>query len=443
MNRRAVQVGWKLAEHPDQSLPQQMQGWSDLLGAYRLLNNPKVKMEALLEPHLRHTRQAAGASELVLWLEDTTELDYTAHRATQGLGPIGDGHGQGILLHSTLGVLPGTRQVLGLGHVQALLRTPKKAKQDPENRSAEARVWETSAQRIGRAPNGQTWVHVSDSGSDMFEYMLACRQQDKHFLIRLWRNRLLTWADGQSEAEQEQARKILDYARSLAAVAGSEYRLKLPATRKYPAREAQIVLAWAPITLSAPRRATQAAKQAAPLSLWVLRAWEPEPPEGADRVEWILLSSLPVRTLPEAQEKVDWYDTRWMCEDFHQCLKTGCRIEHSQLDHREDLEKLLGFAAPIAIRLLQLRQAVRLLPDLPAEQAVEPLMLQVLAARLDTDPQTMTLDQFWRGVARLGGHLGRRSDGPPGWRTLWRGWRYLADLTDGARLIRDAPDTCV
>jgi hypothetical protein len=121
-------------------------------------------------------------------------------------------------------------------------------------------------------------------------------------------------------------------------------------------------------------------------------------------------------------------------------LKTGCRVEDSQLDDGADLQRLLGFAAPIAVRLLQLRQATRNIPDLPATALVEPLMVQVLARRQKTDPDTMSPAEFWRRLARLGDHQGRRRDGPPGWRTVWRGWRLLSDLTEGARLFV-VPDT--
>jgi hypothetical protein len=149
----------------------------------------------------------------------------------------------------------------------------------------------------------------------------------------------------------------------------------------------------------------------------------------------VLLSSLPVGNLGDAQTRVDWYTCRWFCEDFHQCLKTGCRIEQRQLDDGADIQRLLGFALPIAVRLLQLRQTVRQAPEVPATTVVEPLLVQVLARRQRLNWQTLTAEQFWQQVARLGGHQGRRHDGPPGWRTVWRGWRYLSDLADGARLF--------
>ena len=184
-----------------------------------------------------------------------------------------------------------------------------------------------------------------------------------------------------------------------------------------------------------PEQAPPEVRCHAPIKVSILRVWEPDPPEGVERVEWILLSSLPISTVQDALQAVDWYTCRWLCEDYHQCLKTGCRVEDSQLDDGADIARLLGFAVPIAVRLLQLRQLARQTPDLPAKAVVEPLMVDVLALRQKKNAQAMTIGEFWRLVAAMGGHQGRRSDGPPGWRTLWKGWRYLADLTEGARLF--------
>ena len=41
---------------------------------------------------------------------------------------------------------------------------------------------------------------------------------------------------------------------------------------------------------------------------------------------------------------------------------------------------------------------------------------------------------FVRGVAQLGGFLGRKCDGQPGWKVLWRGYKKLQNLVAGARL---------
>lgn len=437
LTARAIEVGRRMAAHPEASLPNQMGSRCLLKGAYRLLNHPEVTLAALAAPHCGETRAAAGRQRIVLMVEDTTELDYTRHRNSKtGLGPIGDGRGTGLLLHSALAVTPETRQVLGLAHVQAVLRvsTPTQPRRKWA-RSPEGLVWETSAAAVGQPPLGVTWVHVGDRGSDVFTYMAACVETGKGFLLRVRLNRLLTWEAGSPEAQQPEARALLDYVRSLALDPTSRYEIDVPTHGKREARKAQMEMGWVRVTISSPTQAPSIVRQHQPIIAWALRTVEIDPPPGVDRLEWILLTSLPITSSADAQSAIDWYSCRWLCEDYHQCLKTGCQIENSQLDNGADIQRLLGFAAPIAVRLLQLRQVTRQSPAALAVEIVEPLMVQTLARLQQLDSTSITIREFWRQVAALGGHQGRRRDGPPGWRTLWRGWRYLADLTEGARLF--------
>ena len=156
------------------------------------------------------------------------------------------------------------------------------------------------------------------------------------------------------------------------------------------------------------------------------------PPLGAEAIEWILLTSWPVLTVTDARQVLRWYECRWLIEDYHQCLKTGCRIEASQLDQLADLQRLLGFLAPLAVRLLQLRQFARHQSDQLATQVVDPRWVRLLAHHYALSPTTLTAQAFFLAVARLGGHQGRKRDGPPGWRTLWKGWRLLSEWAYGA-----------
>lgn len=119
-------------------------------------------------------------------------------------------------------------------------------------------------------------------------------------------------------------------------------------------------------------------------------------------------------TLEQAWERIEWYRHRWLVEDYHQCLKSGCRIEERQLQSVDGLIRLLGLLSPLAIRLLQLRAYAREAPERLASEMIEPLMLAVLAEHSAQAPATMTLGTFWTEVARLGGYLARSHDGPPG-----------------------------
>ena len=421
-------MGSRMVAHPDASLATQMQDPAALEGAYRLMNNRQVNLQALLAPTFARTRQQASQLPIVLWVNDQTELDYTFQRAKSGMGPIGDGKGRGLLMHSTLAIQPETREVLGLGDVQVYLRIETPKPEPKWTRSMESRVWEVAAEQVGAAPDGTIWVEVSDAGSDRFLYLAQCLDLHKHFLIRVLFNRWVT------KEEDGKEQKLVDYARSLSPQVGSETVVEVPTSREQAARQAHLVMAWAGVCLPASSQAPVNERKHAPLKAWVLRVWEPNPPEGVKGIEWILLSSLPVAGLEEARQRVEWYTCRWFCEDFHQCLKTGCRIEHSQLSDRSDTENLLGFVTPIAVHLLQLRQTVRQLPERLAVEVIDPLMVEVVAEKQQVDSQTMSLKTFWDLVARFGGFQGRKKDGYPGWRTLWWGWRYVSDLTEGARL---------
>jgi hypothetical protein len=158
------------------------------------------------------------------------------------------------------------------------------------------------------------------------------------------------------------------------------------------------------MTLLPPRHEPRASKE--PLTVWVIRVWEEQAPEGEEPLEWVLLTSVPTTTLEQAWERVDWYGYRWLVEDYHQCLKSGCRIEHRQLQTVDGLIRLLGLLSPLAVRLLQVRALAREDPQRPASEAIEPLMLAVLAQRSGHAPATMT----------VGTDLGRRWHA---WVAIW------------------------
>jgi len=438
-NARALAVGRAMAAKPEATLPNQIADWTALREAYRLLSNPVVTLADLLAPHGHATLAAAAQAPVVLFVEDTTELDYTAHAAMTGLAPIGNGHGYGLLLHTTLALVPTPRHLLGVAQAQVVLRQP--GQRGWKETSPEGRLWQSSATAVGAPPPGGLWVHVSDAGSDDFPYLAACLDHGKHFLIRAQHNRILVWDPDSPQAADPAAQHLLDYARTLPAAPASGFAVALRETKEQPARTAQVVLAWAAVLLPPPEQSADELAHHAPLAVWVLRIWEPTPPAGAEAVEWLLLTSVPTQSVADVRRASDWwYPCRWLCEDLHQVLKTGLRIEHSQWDDRADVERLLGFCLPIAVRLLQLREAAQQAPDRPATDTIDPLMVQVLVRRQHLEKTTITLAVFWRQVAKLGGHLGRKSDGPPGWRTVWKGWRYLCDLTEGARLAL-MPDT--
>jgi hypothetical protein len=427
LERRAVEMAGQMALLPGASLPQQMGGRADLVAAYRLLDNAKVSHAALVESSCRATLERAAREPVVLLTQDITHLDYSHYAQTMaGLGPIGDGRGLGLLLHTTLAVLPQPREVLGIADQQVFRRVPVPEGQYRRTRpkaERESRVWCEAAREIGRPPEGTRWVVVADREADHTDFLLTCREQGLDFNVRLaYASRVIV--------EDNRNNTLFAAARSWKPVAGKVVEIRGRGGRQ--ARQARVLISFGRVSLRVP-------KKHRPFPIWIVRAWEVDAPAGVEPLEWILATSVSVGTAADALERIEWYTARWLNEDYHQCLKTGCAIEQRDLEDVARIERLLGLLAPVGVRLLQLREGARLNPDVPATTVADPLMVGILAAKLDVPLTQMTVRNFWRGIAQLGGFQGRRSDGEPGWKTLWRGWLYLDAMAQGARLATSLP----
>src|SRR5919206_132712 len=196
--RRAVDIGAAMAAGAGLSLPRQMTSWAELKAAYHLFDQPQASHAALTAPHRRATRHAAEAERgVVLFVQDTTELDFTAHPATQGLGSIGNGNQRGLLVHSCLAMRPdpSARPLLGLADQQVWVRTQSGLRHQPRRqrlaRSKQSDVWTNSLAAIGPAPERAVWVSVGDRESDIFDHLFRARALGWHALVRARHDRTL------------------------------------------------------------------------------------------------------------------------------------------------------------------------------------------------------------------------------------------------------------
>src|SRR2546422_8562041 len=370
--RRTVQAASSLAENPLGSLPAQMHTWKEATALYRLLDEPDVTFAALMHPHFQQTREQATSSPVVLLVQDTTDIDLSHRHKISGVGQIGNERGRGFFVQTVLAVRPQTREVLGCLAQEPFVRIPApEGGQRYQRRKREERetdVWMRQVSAIGTPAPASVWVHVGDRGADMFPFFQACQATQTHFLVRAGKSRRV-------EESEEEIKYSLMRARSWPSQASRPF--EVPARHGRQARSTQLQLAFGQMTLLPPRNEPRASKE--PLTVWVIRVWEEQAPEGEEPPEWVLLTSVPTTTLEQAWERVDWYGYRWLVEDYHQCLKSGCRLEQRQLQTVDGLIRLLGLLSPLAVRLLQIRGFARSEPERPANALIEPLMLAVVA----------------------------------------------------------------
>jgi hypothetical protein len=430
--RRLVKAATRIAERPEGSLPSKFD-WNELRGVYRLMNRPEATHAQILEPHYRQVREEMSRHPVVLIVHDTTELDFTSHRALRGSGSVGWG-GRGLLQHNSLAILP-EGQLLGLACQQIMRRQSVPAREthaQRRNRKRESELWLNGIRAVGQAPQDGLWVHVADRGSDIFDAMHEARQLGHHFLFRAAQNRIVLVGPPGQQVETY----LLTHARQLTAQITDTIQIASRGGR--PAREARIALAAEELWICPPWPESRRSTARPPERVWVVRIWEPDPPADCQALEWVLLSSLPAGTDDELRACQRWYELRWpTAEDFHQVEKTGCGEEDLRFETVEAMQPMLAVLSIVAVRMMQLREAERRRPEDPATSVASPIERQLIAAasRGRLSPEQMTVREFVRGVARLGGYLNRRRDGSPGWKTLWRGYQRLQQMIEGAELL--------
>jgi hypothetical protein len=189
------------------------------------------------------------------------------------------------------------------------------------------------------------------------------------------------------------------------------------------------------------------ARGASPVRLgWVLIE---EVDGGPTAVRWLLATTLPLESSDDALRVVGYYTHRWLIELFHFTLKSGCLVEDHQFESMENVHRALACLSIVAWRLLWLTMLARESPDLPATRVLAEPECEALVAvartrlkqRVPDGPPT--LGQAVRWIGMLGGHLGRKGDGPPGVKTLWRGLSRLSDMTVGWLASRAPPEVVV
>ena len=433
--QRLIQVAAKVANNPSASFPDQMETWGDLKAAYNLFDCDDVSFEAVARPHWELTKQRAPGRYLVIG--DTTELDFGIRRAVPGLGPTGNGNGSGFLLHNALMVDAESEEIIGVAGQTIHYRPKKKSSKKKENstqkltRKRESEVWGKVIDQVGQPSEDVEFIHVLDRGGDNFEVYCHLLEQRCGWVVRAGRlNRYVL-------AGEEQTRmQLADYLPQLGLV--GTYELSIRARPKQRARTAQLEVRVGSIRMPVPHHKSSWVRNLnpQPIAMNVVHVVEVGAPADVTPICWVLLTSLPAKTLSQAWVVIEYYELRWLIEEYHKALKSGCRVTERQLKTASRLEAMVGLMSVTAVRLLRLKSLARTSPDILAERVVPRLWLQMLkAARKGLHRvHDLTVGQFYREVAKLGGFLGRKSDGDPGWITIWRGWEKLNNLVHGASL---------
>lgn len=423
LNRRLVGIVEDLMSSPESSVPQASRSAAALQGMYDFWSNRRVSAEGILEGHRRATVERMEGYAVVYAIQDTTDLDYTSHPATEGIGKL-SGKTRGLKLHSVLCVDENGRPY-GVIHQQvwgrAVARSETKRRQMEEKESYR---WIESLRRTEElVPDTTRVVTICDREADIYELFATPRRINSELLIRIYHER-------QVQMEGVEAVEPLSELLGRSEIRG-EVEIELQRTPRRKARRARLSVRFERVTMQPP--SSHAEREELPeIAVTIVWAHEETPPSESERISWLLVSTMPMWEFKRAKEVLEMYSLRWVIERYHYCLKGGCRVEQLQLSTAERLEKAIATYVVVAWRFLYLTYTARGYVKPCSEDGFAQAERETLygyynrgAALPSRAPGS---EMFVRWVAQLGGYIGRRSDGPPGAKVIWRGMRRLRDL---------------
>lgn len=418
--------------------------WGEVKGAYRFLANDKIDYEKIISPHFQATAERIRGHETVLLIQDTVYLDFKNREKTDGLDVVwkrGEGFSdpiRGLILHNMLAV---TVQGLPLG----ILRQKyicRKGDLGPVHRSCrywnnpiedkESFRWVQNVHDMKQFDFGSTeTVHVADREGDIYEMFRDCHDEAARFLIRACNNRSIN----KEKRREPPSEKLFDMLRSKRAAGRVKVRIQCNGKKKF--REAELSIIFAPITIPPPpnKTRTKDGDNLIMVPMNAIMAIERNPPAGIEPLEWVLLTNLDVADIKSAIEKVKWYSLRWNIEVFHKILKSGCNVEKIQMRSSDRLKNMIAIKCIVAWRLFWIARELEINPNDSCERVLTKIEWQVLyrkfVGRTPFPESPPSVSDVHRWIGKLGGFIGRTSDGCPGVMSMWKGWeRFMVLLED-------------
>jgi len=440
LNKRLRKLVAQIGSAVGESIPLVCQDWANTKAAYRFFSNDRVSEADILAGHFQSTRERVIAIEdPVLVLHDTTEFSYQRENSaaigiTKSINSGRDKAGRlrshtvcGILMHSSLAV---TTEGLPLGLTAIKFWTRKKFKgtaalkkkinptRVPIEKKESIRWLDNVRQSTELLGDPERCVHVGDRESDIYELYCAAQEVGTHFVIRTCVDRLAGDGDHTIADEMNEV-----------AVKG-RHRVDVR-DKNGNADEAVLEIRYRKIRVLPP---IGKQKRYPALTLTVIHAEERVTPKNRKKIEWKLITDLPIGSRADAIEKLEWYALRWKIEVFHKILKSGCKAEESKLRTAQRLTNLIAVFCIISWRVFWMTMLNRSAPEAPPALALTAIEVALLD-RLVNDkprPRRKTLSHYLTKIARLGGYLARAKDPPPGNTVMWRGLSRLTDIALGA-----------
>ena len=367
LNDRAVVLIERLAADMAASINGACQGWSETKAAYQFFDNAKVEPHKILLPHRKATEDRISKEEVVLIVQDTTELDYSKH-PTKDSGVLDTDYRFGLYDHSHIAFTP-DRLCLGVLGVEFFDRTPESLGKANERRDLPIEMKESFrwlkgyrlACDVAASHPDTKIVSVADAECDIYDIFLEVEEHDRpaDFVIRAQRDRCLPEKD--PTAGCDTYRRVWEEVATSPLV--TTRQIDLPRTPKREAREATLEIRARQVCVKPPAHRSTLDE----VTYNVVFVEEINGPNDGTNIGWLLITTLPINTVKDVLLVLDYYVARWPIEVFFRVFKTGCRVEDIQLETNARLKNCLMFYKVIAWRVMYVTFLGRHCPEIPCD----------------------------------------------------------------------------
>jgi hypothetical protein len=438
LNKRLGSILSNFGETPTKSIPATFQSWGETIAAYRFFNNDDVTDAKILAPHREATLERIRNEKIVLIPQDTTKIDFTDRKPIIGMGYLGDENSQGFYLHPSLAITP-ERSCLGVIDMQIWARETLGKKAERKNKPIEEKEtycwlkgYEAANQIASLAPD-TVIVSVTDRGGDIYELLekMPSEINKAYWLVRSQHNRILNNEDKELETQ------LWETVRNSKPLGEIEFKMapgkvyNRDKSKRKPREERTVrqEIRSSTVLIRPPKRK---GKRLEPVAVNIVHCCEINAQNNEEKIEWFLLTSFPIDNAEATLKIAEWYLCRWQIEIFFKILKSGCGVEELQFDTLKATANCVALYLIVAWRILYMTMLGRNCPDMDCSAVFEENEWQsvyAIVTKKSPPKKPPKLNEIILIIAKLGGFLGRKSDGCPGSKVMWIGMQRMKDFT--------------
>src|ERR1700684_3717870 len=328
---RLIRMATEVAIRPAGKVSEVFTTAADAEGAYRWLENPAVRVDAMVAGVGRACAVRCAEHAFVYVPVDGSSLSLVDVERAKDFGPLGSTQkaGRGVKVLGAIAVSPEGAS-LGVSALEwwsrVLRNQPKRPNASRPTKEKETQRWldavtHTCEHFAAWAPETRCWFQL-DREADSWPVLHHLAATPHWFTVRASRDRRLSLS---TPGKPKYLRKKLAHAPVMGTL-----EVDIEPGHRRQARMAQLVIRAMTVRLELRDPWTKTCRPLSMQAVWVHERGTT--PRGEKPLDWLLLTNHAVDTPEDALLVVRGYSLRWRIEDFHKPWKSGaCNVEASQL----------------------------------------------------------------------------------------------------------------